>query len=164
MPKFAYKPKEPAKLNITSLMDALTIILIFLIMNYSDVVEESDPPDFVEMPQVVGKIEGEAMEVDLPIGVGAQKIQVGKEQVISFQNFKAEEDRILGQFLKALKVESEKVKQKRELAGSSDTERPIKMAIQADKSVPYFIINGLVSKSAELGINYFDLLGLNIEE
>ena len=41
--------------NITSLMDVLTIILIFLLLNYSNEAEKESPPSYIELPGVVGK-------------------------------------------------------------------------------------------------------------
>jgi biopolymer transport protein ExbD len=163
MANFPKRKREESKLSLTSLMDALTIILFFLIMNYSDVVEEFDPPNFVQMPVINAKID-QVTTVDLSVAIGMNKIRVGKDKDIDFRNFKSEESTIVAKFQEILKIESEAVKARKIASSPENAKKPIKMSIQADKGVPYFMINSLVMAGSELGMNIFDMMGSKVEE
>ena len=102
MGKFSREKKKPEKLNITSLMDALTIILIFLLVNYSDVNEEKDLPKFIELPKVESKIA--KSEFGIVVVIGEDKIKVGKDKIIGYSSFESEQESILSEVKNELEV------------------------------------------------------------
>jgi|GEM_PF-3576589 len=161
MSKFNREKKEPEKLNITSLMDALTIILIFLLVNYSEVNEEKEIPKFIELPQVEGEI-GKT-EFGIVMVIGENKIKVGTDTVIDYSNFENEKEAILakiGERLDLLKKDKERV-----IASSPNAKtKKIKISIQADRMVPYKRIDAIIEKATESSLNYIDFVSLNKED
>jgi biopolymer transport protein ExbD len=161
MSKFAGRGKRgPEKLNITSLMDALTIILIFLLVNYSEVTEDGELPNFIELPTLSGKIDKQT-KINILVVIGQNQIRVGKDRDIRFRDYLGEEDSILERVKKELENEKKMKDVDRKLASEGaegKKEHLAKVSIQADKSVPYYMIDGIVRTSTELGMNFFDLI------
>ncbi len=152
--------KKPEKLNITSLMDALTIILIFLLVNYSEVNEEKEIPDFIELPKIEGKAKEASFGITLVIG--QDKIKIGKEQVVNFSNFEAEKEQILVQIKDELAI-LQKDHLDRNIAANKKDDK-IKLTVQADKDVPYLYIDEIIRGASELSLNYVDFVSMNKEE
>jgi biopolymer transport protein ExbD len=145
--------RKPEKLNITSLMDALTIILIFLLVNYSDVEEESDLPDYINLPSVYGKVS--TAKMGIMVVVAKDKIQIGKERFVKFNNFESERDNVLLQVKDELKILKNEIEAKKKVS------ELIKVSIHADESIPYKTIDGIVNTAAELSLNYIDFIAMN---
>ncbi len=152
--------KKPEKLNITSLMDALTIILIFLLVNYSEVNEEKEIPSFIELPTVEGKAAQSSFGITMVIG--ESQIKVGKGEIINFSNFDGEREQILVQ----VKEELEDLRKEhldRNIASNKKDDK-IKLTIQADKDVPYLYIDEIIRGASELSLNYVDFVSMNKEK
>ncbi|MCB9091742.1 MAG: biopolymer transporter ExbD [Halobacteriovoraceae bacterium] len=151
--------RSAPKLNITSLMDALTIILIFLLVNYSEVSEESDFPDFIVMPQIEGA--PKKAEMGVIMVVGETQIKIGKEDPIHFRNFEQEEEQVLNKIYDKLEIIKENIL-KRTVASEKD--KKIRISIQADQGIPYKTIDRIVRKASELSLNYVDFIAMNKED
>lgn len=152
-----------AKLQITSLMDVLTIILIFLLVNYSDVEQDTELPDFVELPLLLGK-ESLGGKENSTMAIGKNKIKLNKNTEIQFNSYQKEKDKILEdiheQFTaliqKASLDDENKFKNENEKEGSIK----VVLAIQADKDVPYEMIDDIVMVASNSGITQFEFVGL----
>jgi biopolymer transport protein ExbD len=161
MSKFAGRGSRKAeKLNITSLMDALTIILIFLLVNYSEVTEDSELPNFIDLPTLSGKVDKQT-KINILVVIGENKIRIGKDRDINFSNFKQQEESIMERVKKELENAKKEKDLDRKLAETKEggkKEHLAKISIQADKKVPYYMIDAVVRASSELGMNFFDLI------
>jgi len=159
------KRSQSASVQLTSLMDALTIILIFLLTNYSEQPEENDLPQFIKLPLTVGA-NVIAQKIDFPVIIGTNKVQIAKDHVITFSDFEQESDRIMEEYKTALKEVKEKLEKERGIA--SDTSNlsdegqkkkdQIHVYIQADKGIPYKVIDKFLINSAEAGLNFFNFV------
>lgn len=166
------KKSPAAKVSLTSLMDALTIILIFLLTNYSDNPQEVDLPSFIKLPQVTGQ-DASQNEKAVPVSISLNKIQIGKKAeafYVEFKDYKTELDRIVIEYknhLSEIKKITEE-KNLRDLAssgGSAGSEPPkIRLAVMADQGVPYDFIDSLMFASNEVGLNFFDFMLKKIPE
>jgi biopolymer transport protein ExbD len=156
--------KPAAKVQLTSLMDALTIILIFLLTNYSDNPQEVEIPKFINLPQLAGKNPAADAKQAVLIAISLNQIQIGKTAEglsISFNDYKAELDRIVIEYkghLENAKKNAEAASRDLASASGSEVKKDFKLsiAIQADKGVPYDFIDALMFASNEVGLNYFD--------
>ncbi len=151
--------KKPEKLNITSLMDALTIILIFLLVNYSEVSEEKEIPAFIELPKIEGK--AATATFGLTLVIGEDQIKVGKGEPIRFSNFERQKDTILLEVKDQL-AQMKKEKLERNIAGG-EKEKKIKLTVQADRNTPYRYIDEIIRGASELSLNYVDFVSMNKE-
>ena len=142
--------KKPEKLNITSLMDALTIILIFLLVNYSDVSEEKEIPSFIELPKIEGK--AATASFGLTLVIGQDQIKVGKGDPIRFSDSDRQKDSILLEVKEQLE-EMKKEKLERNIAGG-EKDKKIKLTVQADRATPYKYIDEIIRGASELSLNY----------
>lgn len=149
--------RKPEKLNITSLMDALTIILIFLLVNYSEVNEDSDLPDYINLPSVHGKVSTANMGISVVIA--NQKIQVGKDRFINFGNFEQEKTQVLVQLKDELELLKKELVKENEKVDPSKGD--IKLSIHADEKIPYKTIDSIVQAAAEVSLNYIDFIAMN---
>lgn len=130
-------------------MDVLTIILIFLLVNYSEDTEETVLPDFVEMPTLISNKANAKKGV--AIFIGAKKLSIGKGKDISYENFENEEEAILGHIkesLEMIKIKNEEIK------------KPTYVAIAADKEMPYQIVNSVIVAAGSVGITNIEFLAL----
>lgn len=156
------KRKKAEKLNITSLMDALTIILIFLLVNYSEVTEDSELPKFINLPTVVGK--ASKAKIGVPLVIGQNKIEIGKGRFVNFSNFESEENKILVQIKDELQLLKEDAVTRGLATVDGNAKTSLKISIHADKDVPYKWINSIVEMCAGMGLNFIDFIAGSKQE
>ncbi|HLE13016.1 MAG: hypothetical protein A2504_17625 [Bdellovibrionales bacterium RIFOXYD12_FULL_39_22] len=143
-------PKKPERLNITSLMDILTIILIFLLVNYSDVVEEVPLPDYIILPKVQIKSVGKAI-TGITLIVGKDRWAFDKGETIAFNSFASQREEVMKRAAQGL----ERIKQEYEKDGKA-----IELMILADKDVPYKMIDSVVLTAAGVGITAINFVSM----
>jgi biopolymer transport protein ExbD len=170
-PSFSQTKKSPAaKVQLTSLMDALTIILIFLLTNYSDNPQEVEIPAFVNLPKIYGKNTAAEAKQTLVISLSLNEIQMGgaKEgRSIKFSDYKSELDRIVIEYKDHLDALKKNLESSRTVAADSNAkdEKPkINLSFQSDKNVPYDFIDALMFASNQVGLNYFDFTLEKVDE
>lgn len=173
MAKFSQAKKSPgAKVQLTSLMDALTIILIFLLTNYSDNPQEVDIPPFVELPKIYGKNTAAEAKQTIVISISQTQIQLGPTKdgnLVKFNDYKSELDRIVLEYKEQLDILKKGVESSMERVVASsdgaDKDKPkISLSIQADKNVPYDFIDALMFASNQVGLNYFNFTLEKVDE
>ena len=127
---------DPGKvrLNLTSMMDMFTIILVFLLKTYSTEGMLIHPSDLLTLPS--STIE-KSPEVALDLIVSKQSIVVNHEEVEKVSNIINQEGLIIPNLLNKLKVYSREAKRMEELYG---TKFSGKVTIQADKEIPYKLL------------------------
>ena len=143
------KKAGSAALNITSLMDVLTIILIFLLVNYSDLEDVQDIPEFVNMPTVMTNPDAK-MDEDIKLNIAAGRISLlGRE--VNYRSFENEKERVVSQITNLLgDVQKERVAQG----------KTARLSIRADQNVPYEVIDELLVGAGAVGITQIDLLAM----
>jgi len=150
-----FKPpkKPPAKLTITSLLDVLTIILIFLLTNFSEEAPDTDINENVKLPIVEAKSKhkASAYEKELTITLGVNRLEMG-ENVISFKSFEAQKDQILELLANNLAKALEGVTPKKKLNSS--------ITLHADKEVTFNMIQSFMATAATVGITQVEFVGV----
>lgn len=130
--RVAKKESATPHLGLTSLMDVLTILLIFLLVNYSD--QFDDIPNFVSLPlaqTALGTIK-EATS-GTTIAVGQDRIVIGKT-TLRTQPWRPSE--LLSQMNTAL--------------GDLNSESHV--FVVADENVPYRVVDLAVVAAAQKGV------------
>ena len=122
------------RLNLTSMMDMFTIILVFLLKTYSTEGMLLQPSDHLTLPS--SSIEKSA-EVALDLVVSKESISVNHEEVESMTNALNQEGLIIENLLTKLKVYAREAKRMEVQYGSKFSG---KVTIQGDKETPYKLL------------------------
>ncbi len=131
-------------------MDVLTIILIFLLVNYSEVVEEVEMPDYITLPKVKITSIGKSIE-GITLIVGKDRWALGPNQVFAFNSFSSQRDDIMEKVAQGL----DKMKKSNEIENKKTN-----LVILADKEIPYKMIDSAILTAAGVGITAIDLVAL----
>ncbi len=122
------------KVNLTSMMDMFTIILVFLLKSYSTEGSLIQPSEFLTLPK--SNIE-KAPEVALDLVISKEWIMVNHEPIIKTSDVIDQESFIIQPLQKKLDVYSREAKKMEELYG---TKFSGKVTIQGDKSIAYKLL------------------------
>jgi len=121
-------------LNLTSMMDMFTIILVFLLKTYSTEGMLIHPSDKLTLPS--SSIE-KSPEVGLDLIVSKESVVVNHEEVEKVQNILSHEGIIINSLYAKLQVYAREAKRMEEQYG---TKFSGKVTIQADKEIPYKLL------------------------
>ena len=132
------KHKAVATLNLTSLMDIFTILLIFLLVNNNNAAKLPDNQD-IQLPESIAQ---ELPTEVLTIQVSPVDIIVEGQKIADTETVRNQEERTV-----AALVEELNFRASQGLAISPDEAREI--MILADRSVPYSVIKKLMRSCME---------------
>ena len=132
------KHKAVATLNLTSLMDIFTILLIFLLVNNNNAAKLPDNQD-IQLPESIAQ---ELPTEVLTIQVSPVDIIVEGQKTADTETVRNQEERTV-----AALVEELNFRASQGLAISPDEDREI--MILADRSVPYSVIKKLMRSCME---------------
>ena len=132
------KHKAVATLNLTSLMDIFTILLIFLLVNNNNAAKLPDNQD-IQLPESIAQ---ELPTEVLTIQVSPVDIIVAGQKIADTETVRNQEERTV-----AALVEELNFRASQGLAISPDEDREI--MILADRSVPYSVIKKLMRSCME---------------
>lgn len=132
------KHKAVATLNLTSLMDIFTILLIFLLVNNNNAAKLPDNQD-IQLPESIAQ---ELPTEVLTIQVSPMDIIVEGQKIADTETVRNQEERTV-----AALVEELNFRASQGLAISPDEDREI--MILADRSVPYSVIKKLMRSCME---------------
>lgn len=154
MKSFIDTSKEPpsAKVNITSLMDVLTIILIFLLTNYSDEAPEAELSESIKLPILEAKSARKPGKYtkEIKLIFAKSKIEVG-DQIIPFDNFEEQGDQVIDLAVTKL------IEMVKDL--SPEDKKKSAIILHADKEINYDMISSLVKAASVSGITHIEFLG-----
>jgi len=122
------------KLNLTSMMDMFTIILVFLLKTYSTEGMLIQPSEYLTLPK--STIE-KSPEVALDLVVSKEWIMVNHEPVIQVNEVIDQKNFSVRPLQEKLNVYSREAKRMEELYG---TKFSGKVTIQGDESIPYKLL------------------------
>ncbi len=147
------KRSSQASVNITSLMDVLTIILIFLLTNYSDNPPEQNPPKGITIPIIAAKSNkkfSEKFTKEIKIVFYKTKIEI-KDEIIPFDNFEEQSDQILELVSKKLSKIITPLSEKEKKNSA--------IILLADKDIRYNMISSLIQAASITGVTHIEMLG-----
>lgn len=154
-----WKRKEPSRLvflQLTSMVDMFTIILVFLLLNYSTSAVQISPADRLQLP--VSSTGSEPVE-GLKMTVSARGVLVEGEPVLDWPPHK--KDRLLKPLLQRLNMEAKKT---RDIAEANQTVQfDGKAVVQVDKSVPYSWLKKVMYTSTLAGYSDFRLVVMDAQ-
>tara|TARA_B100000676_G_C18074145_1_gene846456 strand:+ start:1139 stop:1612 length:474 start_codon:yes stop_codon:yes gene_type:complete len=130
--------KAVAALNLTSLMDIFTILLIFLLVNNNNAAKLPDDKD-IQLPESTAQ---ELPSDVLIIQVSPTAVVIDGRKIADTQAVKAQEERTVDALVEELKFRAS-----RALTLAPEEEREI--MIQADRDVPYAVIKKLMRSCME---------------
>lgn len=142
-----------AKVQITSLMDVLTIILIFLLTNYSDEPPEQNPPKGITIPIIAAKSKNKQsgkFTKEIKIVFYKQRIEV-LDQIIPFEEFESQKDQVLNLVSEKLTTIIEPLSEKEQKDSA--------IILLADKDINYSMISSLIKAASIAGVTHVELLG-----
>ncbi|HDP99413.1 MAG TPA: biopolymer transporter ExbD [bacterium] len=122
------------RLNLTSMMDMFTIILVFLLKTYSTQGLLIHPSDKLTLPS--SSIE-KSPEVGLDLIVSKKSIAVNHEEVEQVSDILNHDGLIIDELLNKLQIYAREAKRMEEQYG---TKFSGKVTIQADKEIPYKLL------------------------
>lgn len=122
------------KLNLTSMMDMFTIILVFLLKTYSTEGMLIQPSEYLTLPK--SNIE-QSPEVALDLVISKEWIMVNHEPVIKTAEVEQLNSFIIPSLQEKLNVYAREAKRMEELYG---TKFSGKVTIQGDKSIAYKLL------------------------
>ena len=164
---------EEVALQITSMADIFTILLVFLLKSYSVSAIDIDVGKEIKLPVASGGTESvEAMKVQ----VTETGITLEGKPVLKFEHYKPNSREItsegtMPELVKAFKREREK---QREIASAAvkQGEKPddavkrnfdSKLLVIADKKVPYHLLKNVLASASELDFTDFKLVVVNAD-
>ena len=130
--------KMVATLNLTSLMDIFTILLIFLLVNTNNAAKLPEDQD-IQLPESTAQ---ELPNDVLIIQVSATNVIIDGRKIADTQAVKAQEERTVDALVEELNFRAS-----RALALDPEEEREV--MIQADRDVPYAVIKKLMRSCME---------------
>jgi biopolymer transport protein ExbD len=160
--------QEEVALQITSMADIFTILLVFLLKSYSVSAIDIDVGKEIKLPVATGGTESvEAMKVQ----VTETGITLEGKPVVKFEKYapragEISKDGSMPELVKALKAEREK---QRQIASAAvkQGEKPeeavkknfdSKLLVIADKKVPYHLLKNVLASASEMDFTDFKLV------
>jgi len=122
------------KLNLTSMMDMFTIILVFLLKTYSTEGMLIQPSEYLTLPK--SNIEN-SPEVALDLVVSKEWVMVNHEPVVKTEQIASSAEYIIHTLREKLSIYAREAKRMEEMYG---TKFSGKVTIQGDKTIPYNIL------------------------
>lgn len=122
------------KVQLTSMMDMFTIILVFLLKAYSTEGNLISPSEFLTLPKSTVE---KSPEVALDLVVSKEWIMVNHEPIIKVNDVVDTKSFIINPLQEKLQVYAREAKRMEELYG---TKFSGKVTIQGDKSIPYKLL------------------------
>ncbi len=143
---------EFAKPQMTSLVDVLTVLVFFLLKNFSTEGDIMTPAKNLELPESSAK---EKPEIGLVIAISQKHIMVEGLPVATVAEEQAREGTEIPSLSKFLE---EKRKQTEAIAEYDKSVKfDGKLSIQGDKKVPYWLLQKVLATCGENGFSSFAL-------
>jgi biopolymer transport protein ExbD len=145
-------------LQITSMADIFTILLVFLLKSYSASATNIAPSAGMHLPQAVGQ---DQMVEALKVEISEDAVQVEGQPVATLEHFqfKADDLKDGGMLSKSLTaaLERERKRQLMIAASNSDVKVDPKIIVVADHKVPYQTVKSVLASAATQGYTDFKL-------
>lgn len=149
------KSDGTVKLNITSMIDMFTLMVVFLLKNYSSQGQLVTPATGLLLP--TSSIEKNAEEA-LSVKISSNTIMVENEIVIdsvSYASIMAQKDFMIQQLYTVLNQHSQEAKKSSEMF---KTEFSGKISIQGDVAIPYNILTRVMYTCGQAGYPNMNLI------
>ena len=139
-------PPRAGRLNLTSMMDMFTIILVFLLKSYTTEGQLIQPSEYLTLPKSNVKTPA---ETGLDIVVSKEVIMVNNKTVVDMESVKKQKGYVIEPLSQELLHHAREAKNMEEQFGVPFSG---KVTIQADKRLPY---RELVKVMATCGVSEY---------
>ena len=149
------RAEATVKLNITSMIDMFTLMVVFLIKNYSAEGQMVTPAKNLTLP--VSSVENMAREA-LSVKVSNTNIMVENNEVVdrkTLQSVLAQKDFLVQPLYEVLKKHSDAARKEAE---TFKTEFSGKISIQGDTTIPYSILTRVMYTCGQAGYPVMNLV------
>ncbi len=154
------KPKKNTKLNITSLMDVMTIMLVYLLKSFSAEGQLLTTADNLVLPYSESK--NSPKEVNLQVSISTEWVTVDNVPVIKVSSVRKSEDLIVPQIKAKLdrcyKQEENMVK----IGAISSVKGEV--VVQVDKNIPYDVLFKTMATCGEAGYVHMKFAAMSTEQ
>jgi len=154
-----------AVLSLTAMVDMFTVLVIFLLQNYSSTGEFIEIDKTVELPKAISIKQLRPSNV---VVISKEKLMLNSEWVSSYRDIRKRENYLIPELKKKLQIlillgEAEKASLKNKLrravkeaheiiSDKSETESHRKLTIQADQYIDFLTIKKVMQTATEAGI------------
>jgi biopolymer transport protein ExbD len=147
---------EEMTLQITSMADIFTILLVFLLKSYSTSALAISPSNGLQLPQAQG---AEEQVEALKIQVSASSVEVEGQPAASLASFAFDTKDLQNGASQSLKDALEKARKRQMLIAQSNTDVKIdsKVIVVADQHAPYATLKTVLASAALEGYTDFKL-------
>jgi biopolymer transport protein ExbD len=149
------RAEATVKLNITSMIDMFTLMVVFLIKNYSAEGQMVTPAKNLTLP--ISSVEKMAREA-LSVKVSNTSVMVENTEVIdkkTFQSVLAQKDFLIQPLYDVLKKHSDAAKKESQMF---KTEFSGKISIQGDTTIPYSVLTRVMYTCGQAGYPVMNLV------
>ena len=152
---------DEASLQITSMADIFTIILVFLLKSYATSVVNIAPTSGMKIPE--GQSLGVPVEA-LKVEVSQQSIQIENQAVTNLQDFRFMAGEVQSNLVSKSVSSALEIERKRQqfiAQSNSDVKVNAKILIIADQRTPYVTIKSVLASAAVNGFTDYKLVVVN---
>lgn len=160
---------ESSELNLTAMMDMMTILLVFLIKSYGAVDLKVEMGDNLTPPTSISET---PPTLSVTLTVSKQEISVGEKGVLALEpgmKLPVQDSLIIPEVREALNVEVERIREQArynpKMAALADTPQdPVRMlTVIAHKEMPYDVLFSVLASGGDVGLKYFKFLVVQSE-
>ena len=158
-------------LNITSLMDVLTVLLFFLIKSFSVSSQSVNPMEGIRLPSSL--VKGELQET-ITLAVSGKGVRTQEKLLVPLigGHYRDQDIDASSRLLKPLRTYlAEQLNKRNEVyraalstSGEKAEMPPGKVLIQSDKDIPFGVLKVVLNTAAESGYSDYQFVVLNPEE
>lgn len=144
-------------LNISSLMDILTILLLFLILSFGNQDQDLTPPEGFDLPDSDSQMQ---VHMAVKVSVSDEGVLVEEIEVAKFQNARVrrqdlDANKLIKPLLRELQRKKAEVSKGSQIAGKDD--ESVIVYLEADKGTRFTLLDRVLKTAASAGFTKFRL-------
>ena len=148
-----YRARKPATLSMTSLMDILTTLLLFLLKSFVAEPEVVTPAAGVNLPYSTSQ---DAPQESIVVAILGDQISLGNE-VIAQLDVNSKGDLMIRPLATALSGARLRHDQWQQMRGSDAHDAPMRVTIQGDRTMPFLLLQRVMYTCNQSGFDDISL-------
>ena len=152
--------EKPLELNISSLMDIMTILLLFLLMSFESQEQKTEPPADIELPPSYAE---RPVKLAVKVSISTEEIRVEDNIVVKLQNGKfpsrvlESDEKTITPLLKELKRQKARLQSGATSTTAGEEDESEIVYFEAGKGTHYDIVDKVMKTAAGAGFTKFRL-------
>ena len=144
-----YRARKPATLSMTSLMDILTTLLLFLLKSFVAEPEVVTPAAGVNLPYSTSQ---DAPQESIVVAIQGDQVSLGNEFIAKL-DANSQGDLMIRPLAAALSSARARHEQWQDMRGSEATDAPMKVTIQGDREMPFVLLQRVMYTCNQSGFD-----------